>query len=104
MQLTTMRYTKAPSASCTAGTTASMTISAMETNVATIRTKVERRIALGMWCRAPDTRTLEAVSTKSVARPMASPLATVFVTASAGHSPRSWTNTGFSRQMPLERS
>jgi hypothetical protein len=51
-----------------------------------------------------DTRMLEQSNTKNVASPMARLFSTVFVTASAGHRPRSWIRTGFSRQMPRMKS
>ena len=51
-----------------------------------------------------DTSRLDPHRTKNVASPMAMLLATVFVTASAGHRPSIWISTGFSRQMPRTRS
>ncbi len=67
-------------------------------------TYVVRRTSYGMIRFPAEMRKLDPRRTKKVATPMARPFATVFVTASAGQSPRSWRKTGFSRQIPRARS
>ena len=104
MQFTTIRAMNAPSALCSPGVSASSVMSAIVTNVAMIRMYVEIRTSWGISLRSSDTNRLEPVRTKNVARPMARLFATVFVTASAGQSPRSCTSTGFSRHTPRMRS
>ncbi len=52
-----------------------------------IRMNVGIRTSLGTHFLVSDTSRLEPVSTKKVARPMARLLATVLVTARAGHRP-----------------
>jgi len=63
--------------------------------------KHEIRTCFGMRLRKLDTRKLEPTRTNKVASPIARALIAEFVTASIGHMPSTWTNTGLSRQIPL---
>ncbi len=47
---------------------------------------------------------LDMISTNAVAKPIARAFIAVFETASTGHMPSTWTNTGFSFQRPLMNS
>ena len=63
--------------------------------------KVVIRTCFGITFRSEETNRLEPSRTKAVAPTMATLLMAELVTASAGHSPSRWTNTGFSFQNPL---
>ena len=78
--------------------------SATVTNVAMTMMNVVMRTCLGMIERIELTSTLLPQSTNAVAPDMATALIAEFVTASAGHSPRSCTNTGFSFHRPRMKS
>ncbi len=73
----------------------------MVTKVAIMIMKQEIRTCFGIRLRNVDTRKLDPTSTKNVAMPIARALMAELVTASIGHIPSTWTNTGLSRQMPL---
>ena len=78
--------------------------SATVTKVAITMMKLVMRTCFEITFRSEETSRLEPTSTKVVAAPMARPLMAELVTASAGHSPSSWTKTGFSFQNPFAAS
>ena len=104
MQLTTMSATKGPSCLWTTGTAASRSRSASVTKVAMISTYEVMRTSCGMNRLREATSRFEPSRTNPVAIAMASPFATLLVTASTGQSPSICTTTGFSRQTPRRKS
>jgi len=64
----------------------------------------EMRTCLGIHFLKAATRKLEPMSTNRVAPPITRALMAELVTASIGHMPSTWTNTGLSRQIPLTNS
>ena len=61
------------------------------------------RTCLGTSLRISEIMPLEPVSTKVVAKPMATALRTLFVMASVGHMPSTCTKTGFCFHSPFTK-
>src|ERR1019366_4020656 len=103
-QFATMSGMNGPSALLMSGNVAARSMSARVTNVAMMRMYDVIRTSFAMYFRKSETNSPDPTSTNVVAMPIASPLASTFVTAIVGHIPRNWTRTGFSRPMPRHTS
>src|SRR6056297_3265451 len=104
MQLVTIKGKYGPSCVLMVGMWASNRSFTTVTKDAMMIIKLAILTWSGMTFLSADIAKPEAMRTKVVARPIDRPLIKEVVTARVGHIPRTWTNTGFSFQMPLTKS